>query len=126
MIVAAGCGGSGKTLHLVADNAAVKTVDLGAHGKSPAPKLTFANACSWPALDAGAEYATGRWRALFCVRVRIGRYATSKDGMTWSESKVLAGPPQEGYAYIARGFWPRDGELLGMAAEEAPARSRTL
>jgi hypothetical protein len=44
------------------------------------------------------------------------RYATSKDGMTWSQSKVLAGPPQEGYAYIARGFWPRDGELLAMLA----------
>jgi hypothetical protein len=44
------------------------------------------------------------------------RYATSKDGMTWSKSKVLAGPPKEGYAYIARGFWPRDGELLGMIA----------
>lgn len=44
------------------------------------------------------------------------RYATSKDGMTWSESKVLAGPPKAGYGYIARGFWPRDGELLGMIA----------
>jgi hypothetical protein len=44
------------------------------------------------------------------------RYATSKDGLTWSESKVLAGPPKEGYAYIARGFWPRDGELLAMLA----------
>ena len=44
------------------------------------------------------------------------RYATSKDGLTWSESKVLAGPPKEGYAYIARGFWPRGGELLGMIA----------
>ena len=44
------------------------------------------------------------------------RYATSKDGLTWSASKVLAAPPKEGYAYIARGFWPRDGELLGMIA----------
>lgn len=44
------------------------------------------------------------------------RYATSKDGITWSASKVLAGPPKEGYGYIARGFWPRDDELLGMIA----------
>jgi hypothetical protein len=44
------------------------------------------------------------------------RYATSKDGLTWGASKVLAGPPKEGYAYIARGFWPRDGELLAMLA----------
>lgn len=44
------------------------------------------------------------------------RYATSEDGLHWSASKPLTGPPAEGRAYIARGFWERDGELLALAA----------
>jgi hypothetical protein len=44
------------------------------------------------------------------------RYATSEDGLKWSESKPLTGPPAEGRAYIARGFWVRDGELLALVA----------
>jgi hypothetical protein len=44
------------------------------------------------------------------------RYATSRDGLTWTHAKVLAGPPREGFGYIARGFWIRDGELLALAA----------
>jgi len=44
------------------------------------------------------------------------RYATSDDGLKWSESKMLTGAPAEGRAYIARGFWVRDGELLALAA----------
>lgn len=44
------------------------------------------------------------------------RYATSADGLTWSAPRILAGPPKDGYAYIARGFWVRDGELLALAA----------
>lgn len=44
------------------------------------------------------------------------RYATSDDGLKWSEPKTLVGPPREGYAYIARGFWHRDGELLALVA----------
>lgn len=44
------------------------------------------------------------------------RYATSDDGLKWTEPKVLVGPPAEGYAYIARGLWIRDGELLALAA----------
>lgn len=44
------------------------------------------------------------------------RYATSEDGLKWSEARALTGPPQEGYGYIARGFWVRDGELLALAA----------
>jgi hypothetical protein len=44
------------------------------------------------------------------------RYATSDDGLKWSESKMLSGPPAEGRAYIARSFWIRDGELLALAA----------
>jgi hypothetical protein len=44
------------------------------------------------------------------------RYATSTDGLKWEAPKSLSGPPAEGRAYIARGFWLRDGELLGLAA----------
>jgi len=44
------------------------------------------------------------------------RYATSPDGLKWSEPRVLARPPREGYGYIARGFWVRDGELLALIA----------
>lgn len=44
------------------------------------------------------------------------RYATSDDGLKWSEAKTLVGPPKEGYAYIARGLWLRNGELLALAA----------
>jgi hypothetical protein len=44
------------------------------------------------------------------------RYATSADGLSWSAPRSLTGPPAEGRAYIARGFWVRDGELLALAA----------
>jgi predicted neuraminidase len=44
------------------------------------------------------------------------RYATSDDGLHWSTPKNLTGMPAEGRAYIARGFWLRDGELLALAA----------
>ena len=44
------------------------------------------------------------------------RFATSPDGLKWSEPQVLAAPPKEGYGYIARGFWVRDGELLALIA----------
>ena len=43
-------------------------------------------------------------------------WATSSDGTTWSPIKTLVGSPAEGYAYIARGFWLRDGELLALVA----------
>jgi len=44
------------------------------------------------------------------------KYATSEDGLTWSEAKSVTGRPDEPYAYIARGLWIRDGELLALAA----------
>lgn len=44
------------------------------------------------------------------------RYATSDDGLHWGPSKQIVGPPEAPYAYIARGFWLRDGELLALAA----------
>ena len=44
-------------------------------------------------------------------------YATSEDGVTWSEPGDLSGPPRiQGYGWIARGFWVRDGQLLALAS----------
>lgn len=43
-------------------------------------------------------------------------FATSKDGLNWSEPKTLSGPPRiEGFGWIARGFWVRDQQLLALA-----------
>lgn len=44
------------------------------------------------------------------------KYATSTDGMNWSEAKSVTGLPEAPYAFIARGLWLRDGELLALAA----------
>ncbi len=44
------------------------------------------------------------------------RYATSKDGLVWSESQSVTGVPDAPYGFIARGLWVRDGELLALAA----------
>ncbi|MFZ5833653.1 MAG: exo-alpha-sialidase [Planctomycetota bacterium] len=44
------------------------------------------------------------------------KYATSADGLTWSEAQSVTGTPDEPYAYIARGLWIRDGELLALGA----------
>ncbi len=44
-------------------------------------------------------------------------YATSTDGLNWSQPKDLSGPPRiEGFGWIVRGFWQRDGELLALAS----------
>ncbi len=42
-------------------------------------------------------------------------YSTSEDGTNWSKPIDLAGPPDDGYGWIARGFWIRDGKLLALA-----------
>ena len=44
------------------------------------------------------------------------KYATSRNGLDWSIPKSITGTPEEPYAYIARGLWLRDGELLALAA----------
>ncbi|GAA5222317.1 exo-alpha-sialidase [Membranihabitans marinus] len=66
------------------------------------------------------------------VEDRVGqvvKYATSPDGLEWTEPKMLtpyppnSGPSSEyyntrtdkGMRWIARGFWLRDGELLALA-----------
>ena len=42
-------------------------------------------------------------------------YATSEDGVHWSEPADLSGPPRiDGFGWIARGYWVRDGELLAL------------
>ena len=43
-------------------------------------------------------------------------FATSPDGLNWSEIKDLSGPPADGFGWIARGFWEREGELLALAS----------
>ncbi len=44
------------------------------------------------------------------------KYSTSKDGLTWSKAKSVTGTPEAPGAFIARGLWVRDGELLTLAA----------
>jgi len=44
------------------------------------------------------------------------KFATSADGLTWSAAKSVTGTPAAPYAYIARGLWLRDGELLALGA----------
>ncbi|MBI1312825.1 hypothetical protein GC176_16165 [bacterium] len=44
-------------------------------------------------------------------------YATSTDGLRWSQPADLSGPPRiDGFGWIARGLWVRDGELLALAS----------
>lgn len=44
------------------------------------------------------------------------KYATSEDGLNWTEAKSVTGTPDEPYAYIARGLWLRQGKLLALVA----------
>ena len=44
------------------------------------------------------------------------KYATSEDGLVWTKAESLTGKPEDPYAFIARGLWLRDGELLALAA----------
>ncbi|WP_236973500.1 exo-alpha-sialidase [Membranihabitans maritimus] len=72
------------------------------------------------------------------VEDRVGqvvKYATSPDGLTWTEPKLLtpyppgSGPNSEfyntrtekGMRWIARGFWLRNGELLALASLDEAA-----
>lgn len=44
-------------------------------------------------------------------------FATSRDGLLWSDPADLSGPPRiDGFGWIARGFWIRDKELLALAS----------
>ncbi len=72
------------------------------------------------------------------IEDRVGqrvKYATSEDGLQWSEPKFMTPPPpksdvdsphyntrtDQGYRYISRGFWLRDGELLALASLDEAA-----
>lgn len=44
------------------------------------------------------------------------QYATSLDGINWTAPTNLTEAPSNGYAYIARGFWVRNNELLALVA----------
>ena len=46
---------------------------------------------------------------------QIVSYAYSKDGKSWSQPASLTGPPEQGFGWIARGFWIRQDKLLGLA-----------
>ncbi|WP_075087678.1 hypothetical protein [Verrucomicrobium spinosum] len=47
------------------------------------------------------------------------RYATSPDGVKWSEpQEIMPSSSKEGFRYIARGFWVRDGKLLALASHD--------
>ena len=44
-------------------------------------------------------------------------YATSEDGLNWSEVKDLSGPERiHGFGWIARGLWHREEQLLALAS----------
>ncbi|MCO5238434.1 MAG: exo-alpha-sialidase [Chitinophagaceae bacterium] len=72
------------------------------------------------------------------VEDRVGqrvKYATSKDGLTWSAPRFLTPEPpgsgkespyygtrtDKGFRYIARGFWIRNGQLLALASLDEAA-----
>lgn len=72
------------------------------------------------------------------IEDRVGqrvKYATSPDGLSWSEPQFLtpeapnSGPDSphygtrtnKGLRWIARGFWPREGELLALASLDEAA-----
>jgi hypothetical protein len=72
------------------------------------------------------------------IEDRVGqrvKFATSRDGLQWSDSKYLTpAPPNsgrdsefygtrttDGFRWISRGFWPRDGELLALVSLDEAA-----
>lgn len=44
------------------------------------------------------------------------KFSTSHDGLKWSPAGSVTGTPREPHAFIARGLWVRDGQLLALAA----------
>ncbi len=69
------------------------------------------------------------WAIWSCNRIRdlqagqYVRYATSRDGVRWSESKMLTpSEEKENFRYFARGLWVRGGELIALAARDEAVR----
>ena len=66
---------------------------------------------------------------------QIVKYSTSRDGVTWDAPKPLTGAPRgigpgsphyntrnkEGFRYISRGLWVRNGELLALVSLDEAA-----
>jgi hypothetical protein len=84
----------------------------------------------------------GRFWAMWsdgpAIEDRVGqvvKFATSEDGKNWSKARFLTPYPpnsgsdsphygkitKEGFRYIARGFWVREGELLALASLDEAA-----
>ncbi len=42
-------------------------------------------------------------------------FAHSTDGLAWSQTFDMTGPPADGFGWLARGFWVREGKLLALA-----------
>jgi hypothetical protein len=84
----------------------------------------------------------GRFWAMWsdgpAIEDRVGqvvKYATSQDGLEWSEPKFMTDYPpdsgpdsphyntrrSEGFRYISRGFWVRDGQLLALVSLDEAA-----
>lgn len=72
------------------------------------------------------------------IEDRVGqvvKYATSRDGLKWEAPKLLTGYPKgfgpdsplyntrkaEGFRYISRGFWVREGRLLALVSLDEAA-----
>jgi hypothetical protein len=72
------------------------------------------------------------------IEDRVGqrvKFATSMDGLTWNEPAFLTPPPpnsgtdsphygkrtSQGFRWISRGFWQRDGHLLALASLDEAA-----
>ncbi|MBL8222045.1 MAG: exo-alpha-sialidase, partial [Bryobacterales bacterium] len=69
------------------------------------------------------------WAIWSCNKIRdlqtgqYVRYATSRDGVTWSESRMLTpSEEKENFRYFARGLWVRNGELIALAARDEAVR----
>lgn len=45
---------------------------------------------------------------------QVVKYSTSPDGLTWSTPSTITEDPAEGWGWIARGFWIRDGKMLAL------------
>ncbi|ODS83524.1 MAG: hypothetical protein ABS46_06230 [Cytophagaceae bacterium SCN 52-12] len=87
------------------------------------------------------DYYDGRYWIMWSdgpgIEDRVGqrvKYATSPDGVLWSEPEYLTPSPpgaeksslygtrsEKGFRYIARGFWQRDGEFLALASLDEAA-----
>jgi pimeloyl-ACP methyl ester carboxylesterase len=74
---------------------------------------------AWHAGRFWAMWSTNRIRDL--QSGQYVRFATSRDGVRWSEARALT-PSEEGYRTFARGLWVRDGELIALAAGDEAVR----